>query len=1511
MSDRPPRSNDNTPDEQPDQPENEVETQSASTIDSSSSGESGWQTPSSGWRQPSTQTWRSPQSGPAQSSEVPALPTELEAEPDQTGGWHRPKAEDTPFSDSDQLVVTEAPADEAPDGETPAEETPAAEAPAEPAATETPAAASASTTPVAPEDQVTAAPTPAASTTPAPTPTAPQAPEDMMAMLERLDTENDDDQFSMSELIALASLVDEEPRADVRASDAVPGITSVLPAATDEDSGDIALDALTPAERAVLQQQTQGTPPVASDDPAEYARQQLAALGGTGPAAATETPPQETSATAGTSNEDYIRQQLAQLNNAIPPGADQGTIPPAGTGAAGAATTSGLNPREEELARRFAETEEEVRTLRQMVSAGQISQEQFEEQLRNLMILDDDQVWWMIGAESDNWYKYLNNDWVPAVPPRLPTSDYYVNSPLPSLESQPIPSTIGTGPTVVGGDDIELDEYNMPVPRSNVPVVDPDRTMVGASYLDPYLTDRDRTVQAYGEASQPTIASAPISDITVASPAVPAAYGAIESPIVAATPPATDITPYAPTYEEAAEAYRSNQVRNLVFAGLAVLGVVFLLGVGAILLVLSWYNGIVEEYEVGITGLVNYQPQFQTVTLLDYADRPLATLSQAGQERIEVALDDVSPYLIHAIVSTQNSTFYNDPGWNLGSAIETYIDNVLNNPIDDTAPTITQQVARSLVVQDVTGSPETMLDSYVVAGELTRQYDKNFILRLFLNESFFGNQTYGVEAASQFYFNLPASDLDMAQSAMLAGILENPGTYDPITNREVTLAHMNDVLLRMGQVGCLNFQHGTYAASNQQFCVTPTDVNASQTTLEKSQVARDLRRRPRQDNLEYPHFITLVRQQLETAFGATQLYSSGYTVTTSLVPELQDYAQGRLEARLLALSSSGISQGSAIITEPGTGYIRVYLGSEDFYDPERQGETDYARTYQPPGETIHPMIYAAAFNGLDRNGDGTLTNDEYLTPASIMWDVPVSYELNPAFSPINDSNQFYGPIPARIALAGNYNVSAVKALEYATVDNFVNTSREMGIRWEENTAFGLPSALGQNNVRLYDMMVAYGTMANGGNRIPLRAVVSIRDRNGNDVPLPDTLQAPAQQGAISNSIAFLLQNIMSDDVARVNSGAYPQNSPLNIANIATQNWVGAQAGTSEGSRDMWTMGYVTNAVVGVWLGRPDDGPINQQTGLSAAAPLWNELMAQTIASNQRNRPTQFPLPGNNSVNTVPICPDTGVQQGGPCASPIRNEYFAINRQPPPANQGLVGTVEVNSWTRLLVTDACSQPEDRITLTYVNINDPSAIAWLNSAAGRAYAQRIGLPETIISRPTAGCDVNTVLPTANVTGPTPNQSIQGPIDILGQVSAPNLNRYTLEYAPLNTQSWVQISTSNVAQPIPNSVLGRWDTTPIANGQYTLRLGVFSNEGGFVYRTVPVVINNPTPTPTPTPTETPIPTATQFIPPTIPTIPFDPVATIAPVVPTTSGAVGATLPPLPFDGTVPTPTVDTSGS
>lgn len=1423
MSDRPPRKNDQPDSESP---------------------------PSGGWRTPQTPgTWRKPEKTGNGGWQVPALPEELDQQPASTGAWHLPKPENTTFTPEDKLPVN-VPAEEVllPGIDASAVQTPS------PAGVPAPTAGG-----LTPEDEllniVTSAADEAERQREADTPKkiTPQAPEDVLFMLEKLedDEPDDEDTFSMSELVALASLVDEEPKPGITPGASAPLIAPVLPPPTDEDKDDIPTSALSPAEKALLNQTQAGSATAAQPviDPGDYARQQLAALEG-GSTLSVSAPLDAPLATPDTPDPgDYARQQLAALGGTDIP------LPPSPL----------IDARQEELARRFRETEDEVRSLRARVQNGQLTQQQFEEQLHNLMILDDDQVYWVMGAETDQWYKFVNNEWVVAEPPRAPSGSGFT---LPTLDSQPQPAASQTEYSNYGN--LQTDDPFAPIPRAGVSTSDINMTQVGPSYLKSELAGEPitaaPTVQNIGYGSQPTVAGQ-----TVMSPSAAAYGGAIASPVDTSQPPdLSEFEEEAPTYEEAAAAYRNNMLRNIVLAAAVILGLVLIAGVGFIVLALNSYNNTVSRYEANIAGLASYQPAFQTVVIQDYQGRELARLSQSGEERISVELSQISPFLIHAIVSTQNPTFFEDPGWDTGATIGAFF-NPDGTPITNT---ITQQVTRALVVQD-----DTVPDSELrlVAGALTERYSKDFILKIYLNEFPFGNQTYGVEAASQFYFQKSAKDLNLSEAAMLATVFQNPVNNDLVTNPDYTFDQFELVLLRMAEVGCLNFTSG------QRVCINQNDITSPQTINDKARVRDPRRYRPREFDTKYPHFITLVQQQLESAFTPGLLYSSGFVVKTTFVPELQDYVQNRLNEQLRTLAPSGVTTGAVMITDPTSGAIRVYVGSPDFYNEANKGQNDYARIYQQPGAIIKPLVYAAALEGVDRNSNGTSTDlGEYYTPASILWDVPTNFSSTPPI-PASVLARAFGAVPLRIALQGNYNIAPIKVLESIGLEKFVDTSTRMGIRWAESSVFGLSTAIGTTEVRLFDMMVAYGTIANGGNRVPLFAIESITDRNGNDVRVPDTLRAPSTQEAIPSSVAFLLQSIMSDDSARGLSGAIPINSDLTLPNLEKNGWVGAMAGTSDGNRDLWTIGFVSNAVVGVWLGHPDDATIRDQTGLTAAAPLWNRIMTQMV-NTSRPRPVRFPQP--DSVTSISICPDTGSAAGGPCTSQPRNEVFALDRRPPDAGQGLIMQATINTWTQLLANEFCNQPEDRVIETFVNIPDPAALAWLNTPAGRPTAQRLGLPAVIESPPVASCDVNTQTPTANIVSPSPNQTLQGEVPIIGQVSAPaNFNRYQMEYAPLNSTNFQTIGGfSQQQQPNPNSTLATWDTTTVPNGQYTLRLTVFSNEGGFIYRTVMVTVDNPLPTATPT------------------------------LMPTNT--VEAAFTPLPFDtpiplGGGPTPTIDTSGN
>jgi hypothetical protein len=419
------------------------------------------------------------------------------------------------------------------------------------------------------------------------------------------------------------------------------------------------------------------------------------------------------------------------------------------------------------------------------------------------------------------------------------------------------------------------------------------------------------------------------------------------------------------------------------------------------------------------------------------------------------------------------------------------------------------------------------------------------------------------------------------------------------------------------------------------------------------------------------------------------------------------------------------------------------------------------------------------------------------------------------------------------------------------------------------------SAIGETPVRLIDMVAAYGTISNGGTFFPPYTIEAISDRAGNVVEIPDVLRGEGER-AISPQIAYLLQSVMSDNASR-NPQVYPANHALAVSNLPRQNFVGALDGTSEGARDLWSVGFASNAVVGVWLGRPDGNGIPNQTGLTAAAPIWNEVMSLVTRSQPTNPPREFQNPG--SVGPQTICPDTG-SPVGQCPSPLRSDLFAAAR--PPQDAALTTSIMVNSWTRQRVNGFCPDTQDGVPIVAATITNQNAVAWLRSAQGRPYAQRIGLTENFASLPIAECDQNSVLPQVNLTSPVQGQEVIGNITVQGQVNAPaNFNRYQLEVAPAGTQNFRMLPgfPQSAQQPNPSSILGTWDTTTLPNGQYQLRLSVIANDGGYLNRQVIVNVNNPPPTPTPTPTPTITPIG---------------IATLPGVIPTTS--FGFT--PLPFD-------------
>lgn len=1347
-----------------------------------------------GWSKPKTVGgWR--EITPAQTAEktegwrvVPAMPPNLDIVPEQEGAWHLPRPEDTIFTPEDELEIGRANADAAPL--------------------------------LRPEDEILEAENGRSS-------------EALLSAPEDRETDEDLEQFSgLGELVLLVSQVEQPAAASLV-------LTPETPALEDEETE---IDFSGPAaEREALAQATGVQAPL--PDAAAIARQQVEQLSGE-PAPPAEAASAEDAAA-------IARRQVEMLSGVQPIASTYTPIEPA---------APPIDPEQEALAQKFLHTEEQVHALRQQYQAGQLTRDQLQERLRQLLILDNDDVWWMMGVDSDIWYRFDSNinDWTPSTPPRpagwqagaggVPptatsgfTPSEVIQGSLPYLPddreatsaSAYQTSVTGIGPT--GEYSAGVDDMILPRP---VPINDLDATMIGTAGVGlPEVRPSDAptldATQRYGGETVPMEPAA----ATTFTPAV--GYDAAERP------PAYDISAQGEEYQRALEQQRQSMTRRLLLIASLAIGALFILGAVVVGLVILSYNDIASQYTTQVAALQSYRPNFQTAQILDARGDLLAELnSQAGGARKPVNnLSDIAPELIYAVVATENERYYEDPGYDLIAIARAFWQNFTSGQVQEGASTITQQLASRLVLQD-TGLPsaDEKLREIIIASEIASSYDKNFILRLYLNEIFFGNQSYGIEAAAEFYFDKTAKDLTLAESAFLAGLIQAPATYDPVTNRQAAFNRMDDVLRLIARVPCLNLQHAPYVG--QPFCIASNTIlqsNGDWTGAMALQRAYVMEREylPRASTVRYPHFINFVLAQLERQFGADEIYRRGFRVQTTLMPNIQDAAQDALVSTLQQIPFTGVNTGTVMVTDPRDGAIRAMVGSPDFNNTDIDGQVNLALTWQQPGSSIKPVVYTAALEGFDRDRNGSLNFNEYLTPASILWDVPTNY-TNPPYSPVNFDGRFRGPVSVRQALANSINVPAVKAYEFIGNDLFIDISRRMGLTFlQDPPLVGLASGVGATEVRLYDMMQAYGTLANTGQFVNLYVIVGIKDNEGNDIPL-DPRPQPAVR--VQPEAAFLIQSILSDNIAR--SEVFGANSPLYIPEYGER--IAAKTGTSNEARDLWTMGFTHNAVVGVWLGRPDNAP-TRGGSLEHAAPIWNAVMRAVLGTLPA--PDGFGPPNANVVQQD-ICASTGaLPSGSNCPGGLRREFFIINRPPAPADQGLVVNVTIDTWTGLRANEAC--PDNTEARAFVNISDPFAIQWLGGA-GQNVARALGLPIPPQAAPTTACSINTVRPSVNLASPASGETILGTVTFTGAVSVPeNFDRYQIEINSAAAPNNFTPIVGPVRNQVPNqSSLGQWDSTQVQNGIYTIRLAVYatSNTGGYLYRTRQITIQNPIPTPTP---------------------------------------------------------------
>jgi 1A family penicillin-binding protein len=594
-----------------------------------------------------------------------------------------------------------------------------------------------------------------------------------------------------------------------------------------------------------------------------------------------------------------------------------------------------------------------------------------------------------------------------------------------------------------------------------------------------------------------------------------------------------------------------------------------------------------------------------------------------------VPLGEIPEALRQAIIATEDASFYENPGVDMWAIVRALWINLRGGKVLSGGSTITQQLARNLLLSPDERYERTLsrkLREMVLAWRLARNHTKDEILELYLNEIYFGNMSYGVEAAAQAYFAKPVRDLDLAECAMLAGLPQAPSLYNPLENMKAAKARQAIVLDLMVRHGHIAADQARMAKQEQlHFASTPFPIRA-------------------------PHFVMYVRNLLEQELGLARLEQGGLQIYTTLDLQLNETARDLVRYRLKRLAECrdrqadcppgghNVRNAAVVALDPLTGEILAMVGSPDYFSVRIDGAVNGSTALRQPGSALKPITYAAAFE------QGTLT------AATMMLDARTSFltKEGTPYVPLNYDLRFRGPVRLREALASSYNLIAVKVLDTIGVEAMTGLARRLGITtFDDVERLGLAVTLGGGEVRLLELTATYAALANNGHLVRPVAVRRVEDADG------QLLWSPGPglgEQVLDERIAYLITDILSDDTARTPS--FGELSVLGLERPAA-----VKTGTTTDFRDNWTVGYTPELSVGVWVGNADNEPMHEVLGISGAAPVWHDLMDAGLKGAPAR---EFQRPGG--LAEVEVCSLSGLRPGADCPHRVR-ELFLEGTQP--------------------------------------------------------------------------------------------------------------------------------------------------------------------------------------------------------------------------------------------------------
>ncbi|MDD5692968.1 MAG: transglycosylase domain-containing protein [Patescibacteria group bacterium] len=750
--------------------------------------------------------------------------------------------------------------------------------------------------------------------------------------------------------------------------------------------------------------------------------------------------------------------------------------------------------------------------------------------------------------------------------------------------------------------------------------------------------------------------------------------------------------------------------KKLGFAAIIFLGVIFAL--------FAWY-----AKDLPTPNKINSRISAQSTQIFDRNGKLLYEI-HGDQNRILADWNEIPQNCKNATIAIEDKDFYKHGGFSIMGIGRAFTGVALGDRSKGGGSTITQQFVKNALLTNER-SYSRKIKEIIMAIEIEQMYKKDDILKMYLNEIPYGSNAYGIKVAAKTYFNKDLKNLNLQECAVLAAMPQAPTYYSPFGSNKAELMKRKDTVLD--------------DMANQKMITKEEAKNAQKEVIAFSNNPYG--------SITAPHFVMYVKEKLVEKYGEKTVNEGGLKVYTTLDLQKQQYAEEAVATNVdKNRKAYNASNASLVAEDPKTGQILAMVGSRDFFNQDIDGNVNVSLMDRQPGSSFKPFAYATAWK----------TNN--WGPGSVLYDLKTDF--GGGYNPNNYDGRFRGPVTMRKALQNSLNIPAVKTLYIAGLDNVIDTAHAMGITTlNDKSQYGLSLVLGAGEVKLVDMVGAYGVFANNGVKQDPSWYIKIEDSKGKTI---DEYKNKQGKRVLDPQISYLMNNVLSDDSARAE--VFGAGGPLTLRGRPAA----AKTGTTNDYKDAWTMGYTPSLVAGVWAGNNDNTPMTKAGGSIAAAPIWHDFMTKALAGTASE---QFTRP--SGIKTVTLDAITGKKPatGSKTVTDIFPSWYSL--------QNAVGATEVkiNIITNKIVNDSCPPDQSKVetrTINSVTAEIPSTDAaysrWF--APINAWAASSGYSTTgagQIGQDT--CPLNQGTPTISFTDLKDGDDFSSPYTVNLSISAPN--------------------------------------------------------------------------------------------------------------------------------------------